>query len=178
MLHVRDLDKCGVLVKNVSGQTRFKYLAWSAVPPNRAGVHQRAHLVPETARGRHDVRPRGNHHVQAAGARGHFEEGGVLRREAVRDPKRNCERAASCSHLLRRLRLSRPPAARISGVVEESPGKLEYEVALFRESGSGGVNGDGGGVGGGGGEAQAVEQAVPIGTKLQLRATIGADSGA
>ena len=33
------------------------------------------------------------------------------------------------------------------------------------------------GDGGGGGEAQAVEQAVPIGTKLQLRATIGADSG-
>ena len=73
------------------------------------------------------------------------------------------------SALLRRVRLSRPPAARISGVVEESPGKLEYEVALFRESGPGGS--------GGGGAESPVDQAVPIGTKLQLRATIGADSG-
>lgn len=111
--------------------------------------------------------------MQAAGARGHFEEGGVLRRKAVREQKRSCEPRLLLTDLLRRDRLSRPPAARISGVVEESPGKLEYEVALFRESGSGGVSGDGGG----GGEAQAVEQAVPIGTKLQLRATIGADSG-
>ena len=70
-------------------------------------------------------------------------------------------------------RLSRPPAARVSGVVEESPGNLEYEVALYRESGTGGggvsrpsSNGD-----------IPVEQAVPIGTKLQLRATIGTQSG-
>ena len=62
-------------------------------------------------------------------------------------------------------------------MVEESPGKLEYEVALFRESGSG-VGVGGGGVGGGGGGAESpVDQAVPIGTKLQLRATIGANSG-
>ena len=56
-------------------------------------------------------------------------------------------------------------------MVEESPGKLEYEVALFRESGAG-VSG-----GGGSGAESPVEQAVPIGTKLQLRATIGANSG-
>ena len=57
-------------------------------------------------------------------------------------------------------------------MVEESPGKLEYEVALFRESGAG-VSGGGGGSG----AESPVEQAVPIGTKLQLRATIGANSG-
>ena len=28
----------------------------------------------------------------------------------------------------------RPPAARVSGVVQESPGTLEYEVALYREA--------------------------------------------
>ena len=50
---------------------------------------------------------------------------------------------------------------------------MEYEVALFRESGAG-VGAVGGG--GGGGESP-VDQAVPIGTKLQLRATIGANSG-
>ena len=62
-------------------------------------------------------------------------------------------------------------------MVEESPGKLEYEVALFRESGSGvGVGGAVGG-GGNGGAESPVDQAVPIGTKLQLRATIGANSG-
>ena len=61
-------------------------------------------------------------------------------------------------------------------MVEESPGKLEYEVALFRESGSGvGVGSVGGGSNGG--AESPVDQAVPIGTKLQLRATIGANSG-
>ena len=60
-------------------------------------------------------------------------------------------------------------------MVEESPGKLEYEVALFRESGSG--VGSVGGSGGTGGAESPVDQAVPIGTKLQLRATIGANSG-
>ena len=58
-------------------------------------------------------------------------------------------------------------------MVEESPGKLEYEVALFRESGVG----VGSGSGGNGGAESPVDQAVPIGTKLQLRATIGANSG-
>ncbi len=63
----------------------------------------------------------------------------------------------------------------MSGIVEESPGKLEYEVALFREA-------DGGGGGGGAdgnlvlGNEVPVEQAVPIGTRLQLRASINSDS--
>ena len=69
-----------------------------------------------------------------------------------------------------------PPAARVSGVVEETPGKLEYEVALFREA-SGNNNND---------LANdlirdadiPVEHAVPIGTRLQLRASINADSAA
>lgn len=32
------------------------------------------------------------------------------------------------------LRLNSPSGARISGIVEESPGRLEYEVALYRGS--------------------------------------------
>ncbi len=55
----------------------------------------------------------------------------------------------------------------MSGVVEESPGPLEYEVALYREA----TNDD---------EFSndlPVDQAVPLGTKLQLRATINTDSG-
>ena len=74
----------------------------------------------------------------------------------------------------------RPPAARVSGIVEETPGNLEYEVALFREatntggttslfsssdSGANSIN------------EIPVDQAVPIGTKLQLRATINTQSG-
>ena len=62
---------------------------------------------------------------------------------------------------------NRPYAARVSGVVEESPGPLEYEVALYRES----TNND---------EVSndlPVDQAVVLGTKLQLRATITTDSG-
>ena len=63
----------------------------------------------------------------------------------------------------------RPPAARVSGIVEESPGKLEYEVALFREAtASEDVAAKG---------RVPVENAVPIGTKLQLRATIDTSSG-
>merc|ERR1712226_1215796 len=61
---------------------------------------------------------------------------------------------------------SLPYAARVSGVVEESPGPLEYEVALYRES----TNND---------EVSndlPVDQAVVLGTKLQLRATITTDS--
>ena len=58
----------------------------------------------------------------------------------------------------------RPPAARVSGVVEESPGTLEYEVALFREASKGGDEQSENEV--------PVDQAVAIGTKLQLRATI------
>lgn len=60
-----------------------------------------------------------------------------------------------------------PHGARVSGVVEETPGRLEYEVALYREA-TGNVSDASG--------SQTVDQAVPIGTKLQLRARISADS--
>ncbi|XP_067207191.1 uncharacterized protein [Linepithema humile] len=58
-----------------------------------------------------------------------------------------------------------PHGARVSGVVEETPGRLEYEVALYREA-TGNVSDS----------SQTVDQAVPIGTKLQLRARISPDS--
>ncbi|KAL0114568.1 hypothetical protein PUN28_011699 [Cardiocondyla obscurior] len=58
-----------------------------------------------------------------------------------------------------------PHGARVSGVVEETPGRLEYEVALYREA-TGNVSDN----------SQTVDQAVPIGTKLQLRARISPDS--
>ncbi|XP_076234288.1 uncharacterized protein LOC143179121 [Calliopsis andreniformis] len=60
-----------------------------------------------------------------------------------------------------------PHGARVSGVVEETPGRLEYEVALYREA-TGNVSDSLG--------SQTVDQAVPIGTKLQLRARISPDS--
>ncbi|CAB3362074.1 Hypothetical predicted protein [Cloeon dipterum] len=62
--------------------------------------------------------------------------------------------------------------ARVSGVVEEKPGTLEYEVALYKEAppknstnGQLMKQGD-----------VPIEQAVQIGTKLQLRARINAES--
>ncbi|XP_058814573.1 uncharacterized protein LOC131678435 [Topomyia yanbarensis] len=75
-----------------------------------------------------------------------------------------------------------PHGARVSGVVEETPGRLEYEVALYKEappiariagmknhSASNTLpavtNNE-----------VPVDQAVPIGTKLQLRARISAQS--
>nr|CAI5843263.1 unnamed protein product [Callosobruchus analis] len=62
-----------------------------------------------------------------------------------------------------------PHGARVSGVVEETPGRLEYEVALYKEAPATRL-----------GNATAgelpVDQAVPIGTKLQLRARISPDS--
>ncbi|XP_054016215.1 uncharacterized protein LOC128896778 [Hylaeus anthracinus] len=61
-----------------------------------------------------------------------------------------------------------PHGARVSGVVEETPGRLEYEVALYREA-TGNNTSDSSG-------SQTVDQAVPIGTKLQLRARISPDS--
>ena len=51
------------------------------------GVYQRADMVPEAARRRHDVRPGGDHHVQAPGARRHLEEGGFVRGKTVRGLK-------------------------------------------------------------------------------------------
>ncbi|XP_012271709.1 uncharacterized protein LOC105695055 isoform X1 [Orussus abietinus] len=61
-----------------------------------------------------------------------------------------------------------PHGARVSGVVEETPGRLEYEVALYREAAGNTSEASSG--------SQTVDQAVPIGTKLQLRARISAES--
>ncbi|XP_013190468.1 uncharacterized protein LOC106134872 [Amyelois transitella] len=62
-----------------------------------------------------------------------------------------------------------PHGARVSGVVEETPGRLEYEVALYKEAPpvSRHTNHS---------VDLPVDQAVPIGTKLQLRARINPDS--
>ncbi len=65
--------------------------------------------------------------------------------------------------------LRSPHGARVSGVVEETPGRLEYEVALYKEAPtrlSNLTNSE-----------LPVDQAVPIGTKLQLRARISPHSG-
>lgn len=54
-------------------------------------------------------------------------------------------------------------------MVEETPGRLEYEVALYKEAPtrlSNLTNSE-----------LPVDQAVPIGTKLQLRARISPHSG-
>ena len=61
-------------------------------------------------------------------------------------------------------------------MVQESPGSLEYEVALYRavsprsEDGGNGLTVDLS-------NEIPVDQAVPIGTRLQLRATINNQSG-
>lgn len=60
--------------------------------------------------------------------------------------------------------MDRPSPGRVSGMVKESPDRLEYEVALYREVTSRS------------GEALTPRQAVPIGSKLQLRASINAQS--
>lgn len=83
-------------------------------------------------------------------------------------------------------RLYSPHGARVSGVVEETPGRLEYEVALYKEAPPLGR------VGGPqhnthhqmhknitnamSSNEVPVDQAVPIGTKLQLRARISLQS--
>lgn len=56
----------------------------------------------------------------------------------------------------------------MSGVVEETPGRLEYEVALYKEAPARKTNSS---------SELPVDQAVPIGTKLQLRARINPQSG-
>ncbi|KAG8244803.1 hypothetical protein J6590_015345 [Homalodisca vitripennis] len=60
-----------------------------------------------------------------------------------------------------------PHGARVSGVVEETPGRLEYEVALYKEAPARKANSS---------SELPVDQAVPIGTKLQLRARINPQS--
>lgn len=81
-----------------------------------------------------------------------------------------------------------PHGARVSGVVEETPGRLEYEVALYKEAPPiGRINGN---LASGAhshnknltssalinNNEVPVDQAVPIGTKLQLRARISLQS--
>ncbi|KAF7284951.1 hypothetical protein GWI33_013743 [Rhynchophorus ferrugineus] len=63
-----------------------------------------------------------------------------------------------------------PHGARVSGVVEETPGRLEYEVALYKEAPASRINNISSN------SELPVDQAVPIGTKLQLRARINPDS--
>ncbi|XP_063235699.1 uncharacterized protein LOC134538366 [Bacillus rossius redtenbacheri] len=73
-----------------------------------------------------------------------------------------------------------PSGARVSGVVEETPGRLEYEVALYKEappvSRLANKTGATGTTSATGNSELPVDQAVPIGTKLQLRARINPDS--
>lgn len=63
-----------------------------------------------------------------------------------------------------------PHGARVSGVVEETPGRLEYEVALYKEAPAARISNISSS------SELPVDQAVPIGTKLQLRARISPDS--
>ena len=82
-----------------------------------------------------------------------------------------------------------PHGARVSGVVEETPGRLEYEVALYKEAPpvsriSGNLAGLNSHLKNQSKQAPSimnsnelpVDQAVPIGTKLQLRARISSQS--
>ncbi|XP_017783560.1 PREDICTED: uncharacterized protein LOC108567538 [Nicrophorus vespilloides] len=62
-----------------------------------------------------------------------------------------------------------PHSARVSGVVEETPGRLEYEVALYKEAPAARIHNSTN-------SELPVDQAVPIGTKLQLRARISPES--
>ncbi|XP_060665379.1 uncharacterized protein LOC132797638 [Drosophila nasuta] len=72
-----------------------------------------------------------------------------------------------------------PHGARVSGVVEEMPNRLEYEVALYKEAPPiARVSGTNNPVSSSNdpplsvSSEQTVDQAVPLGTKLQLRARI------
>jgi len=68
----------------------------------------------------------------------------------------------------------------VTGVVEERPAQLEYEVALFRETASSpagrSVVSGGTFITGTDSQELPVDQAVPIGTRLQLRAKISSTS--
>lgn len=88
-------------------------------------------------------------------------------------------RSFSCS--LTDIVLSSPHGARVSGVVEETPGRLEYEVALYKEAPpiariAGMKNHSSNSLPSVTNNEVPVDQAVPIGTKLQLRARISAQS--
>ncbi|XP_058060491.1 uncharacterized protein LOC131211142 [Anopheles bellator] len=79
-----------------------------------------------------------------------------------------------------------PHGARVSGVVEETPGRLEYEVALYKEAPPiARISGNLAGLKNHSSSSSLpavtnnevpVDQAVPIGTKLQLRARISSQS--
>ncbi|ETN57885.1 hypothetical protein AND_010537 [Anopheles darlingi] len=81
-----------------------------------------------------------------------------------------------------------PHGARVSGVVEETPGRLEYEVALYKEAPPiARISGNLAGLKNHSSSSATslpavtnnevpVDQAVPIGTKLQLRARISSQS--
>lgn len=74
-----------------------------------------------------------------------------------------------------------PHGARVSGVVEETPGRLEYEVALYKEAPPiARISGTNTPVSSTKdppiSSELPVDQAVPIGTKLQLRARISTQS--
>lgn len=60
--------------------------------------------------------------------------------------------------------------------MEETPGRLEYEVALYREASGNNTSSDSAGNNNPSPASQTVDQAVPIGTKLQLRARISPES--
>ena len=89
-------------------------------------------------------------------------------------------------------RSHRPNQARVSGVVEESYSKLEYQVAVYRQADVGNPNqwvnhgpkvanvAISGATNGYTNQQPFIiplDEAVPIGTRLQLRATINSDSG-
>lgn len=77
-----------------------------------------------------------------------------------------------------------PHGARVSGVVEETPGRLEYEVALYKEAPPvARISATNTPLGLSSSTKEPpisselpVDQAVPIGTKLQLRARISSQS--
>ncbi|XP_037032690.1 uncharacterized protein LOC119071756 [Bradysia coprophila] len=78
-----------------------------------------------------------------------------------------------------------PHGARVSGVVEETPGRLEYEVALYKEAPPSASTVNGNPILGLPHHLKnqsnqinelPLDQAVPIGTKLQLRARISHQS--
>lgn len=79
----------------------------------------------------------------------------------------------TCRHLIIycNFYLRSPHGARVSGVVEETPGRLEYEVALYKEAPAARIHNTSSQPG-----ELPVDQAVPIGTKLQLRARISPES--
>lgn len=122
-------------------------------------------MVPAISRSSYAIRPGVDYHVQASGADYHRKQG-----------SRICRKLVSLINFLNPQNLNgvffSPHGARVSGVVEETPGRLEYEVALYKEAPAARITNTSGHISG----ELPVDQAVPIGTKLQLRARINPDS--